>query len=87
VNWHTDVVRAAWISSLVSFAALACVSGPNGFEPVRFANPDRPADAPSYQNWPVSPDQAMALMESRAYEFRAAVRTQGGTGGAEKIGL
>ncbi len=75
------------MASLVSFAAIACVTGPSGFEPVHFAAADRSAVAASYPHWLVPPNQAMALMKSRSYDYRVAERTEAGTGGAEKIGL
>ncbi len=78
-------MRASQLISLASVATLACVTGPRGFEPVRFAPANRPAAAASYPNWPVSPDEAMALVKTRSYDIRVVKRTEAGTGGAEKF--
>jgi hypothetical protein len=79
--------RAGHLGLLAAVAALACATGPKGFEPVRFEAADRPAAAASYPNWPVPPEEAMALMKSRGYDIRVVERTQAGTSGAEKFNL
>jgi hypothetical protein len=54
---------------------------------VRFTAADRRAPAASYPNWPVPPEDAMAIMKGQAHDVRVAKRTQAGTGGAEKMKL
>ncbi len=78
-------MRAGHLISLVSVAALACVTAPGGFEPVRFAPTNRPAAAARYPNWSLPPGHAMALMKSRNYDIRAVKRTEAGIRGAEKF--
>jgi len=78
-------VRVLALVLLAGVLTLGCISGPRGFEPVRFEPVESLPFTERSPNWPVPPEQAMELLRSRHYDIRAVKRTKSGTGGAMKV--